>query len=250
MVVVRGGKVVMDRVIGTSRGKPVTPHTPYLTFSVSKALTGACVHQLIEQGRIALDARVAGYWPEFGCKGKEAATIRQVLLHQAGIPSPHLVGQTMVWWNWNLVTRHVANSQAVYVPGEKTAYHMLNYGFILGEVVRRMTGQTLGEYLQEHFLTPLGMTDSYMPLPWRLYRQSPRLDSPDKSQQMAVMLFNAPRNRCALMPAATLHSTARDLVIFYQMLLNGGSYAGRQYLQPETVAFATSPGYEGIDHSF
>ncbi len=250
MVVLRGGKVVMDRVIGTSRGIPVTPHTPYLTFSVSKAFTGVCVHQLIEQGKIDLDACVADYWPEFGSKGKEAATIRQIFLHQGGIPAPRLVSQTLVWWNWRLVTRHVANTPAVYPPGEKTAYHMLNYGFILGEVVRRVTGQKLGDYLQENFLTPLGLKDSAMPLPCRRYRQSPLLDTTDKELRAAVALFNLPYNRCALMPAATLHSTAHDLAIFYQMLLNGGSYNRKQYLKPETVAFATSPGYEGIDHSF
>jgi len=250
MVILRHGKVVMDRAIGSEKGQPITRDTPYLTFSVSKAFTGACVHQLIEQGKIALDAKVADYWPEYGCKGKEATTIRQVFLHQGGIPAPHLNTQAMVWWNWNLVTRHVARTEAVYPPGERTANHMLNYGFILGEVVRRVTGQMLGDYLEEHFLRQLGMNNSWMPIPRRELHRSPKLETPDKALKLAVTLFNLPMNRCALMPAATLHSTARDLAVFYQMLLNGGAYDGKQYLKPETIEFATSPGYEGIDHSF
>ena len=250
MVILRHGKVVMDRAIGCEKGQAITRETPYLTFSVSKAFTGACVHQLIEQGKIELDGKVADYWPEYGCKGKEETTIRQVFLHQEGIPSPHLNTQAMVWWNWKLVTRHVAGTEAVYPPGEKTAYHMLNYGFILGEVVRRVTGQMLGEYLEEHFFTPLGMNNSFMPIPRKELHRSPKLETPDKSLKLAVTLFNLPMNRCALLPAATMHSTARDLAVFYQMLLNRGEYDGNQYLKPETIEFATSPGYEGIDHSF
>jgi CubicO group peptidase (beta-lactamase class C family) len=250
MVILRHGKVVMDRAIGNDRGQPISRETPYLTFSVSKAFTGACVHQLIEQGKIELDAKVADYWPEYGCKGKEETTIRQVFLHQGGIPAPHLNTQAMVWWNWQLGTRHVAQTRSVFPPGEKTAYHMLNYGFILGEVVRRVTGRMVGEYLDEQFLRPLGMSSSWMPIPRKELFRSPKLVTPDRSLKLAVVLFNLPFNRCALMPAATLHSSARNLAVFYQMLLNGGEYDGKRYLKPETIEFATSPGYEGIDHAF
>ena len=73
--------------------------------------------------------------------------------------------------------------------------------------------------------------------------------TPDRSLKLAAFLFNLPINRLALMPAATLHSNAEGLATFYQMLLNDGTYNGKQYLKPETIAFATSPGYEGFDHA-
>lgn len=249
MVLLRHGKVILNRAVGTSRGKPVINSTPYLTFSVSKAFTGACIHKLIEEGKISLDARVADYWPEFGCKGKETATIRQVFLHLAGIPAPKLYSQVFTWPVWPWVTHHVANSQAVYRPGEVIAYHMLNYGFILGEVLRRVTGQSIGKYLHDNFLEPLGMKNSYMPLPLSQFFNSPKLETNENSLNTAVFLFNLPFNRAALMPAATLHSCAKDIAIFYQMLINGGIYAGKQYLKPETVAFATSEGSAGFDHA-
>ncbi|MCJ7694231.1 MAG: beta-lactamase family protein [Anaerolineaceae bacterium] len=249
LVVLRYGKVVLSRAMGISRSKPVSRKTPYLTFSVSKAFTGVCIHKLIEERKIELDAKVADYWPEYGCNGKENTTVRQVLLHQAGIPAPRLYSQIILWSSWRKVTKRVAQYHSVYPPGEKTAYHMLNYGFILGELVRRVTGMQIGDYLQETFLNPLGLKYTWMPLPRREIKNSPLLKTPDRSLKIAAFLFNLPLNRHALMPAATLHSNAEGLAIFYQMLLNGGTFNGRQYLKPETVAFATNPGYEGFDHA-
>jgi len=249
LVVLRHGKVVLNRAIGISRGKSINPDTPFLTFSVSKALTGICLHKLIEDGLVDINAKVADYWPGFGCKGKEDARIKHVFLHQAGIPAPHLYSQILVWPFWRLVTLHVAKSAAVFPPGTKSAYHLLNYGFIIGEVVRRVTGQSISKYLKENFLDPLGMGNSYMPLPYREYLNSPRLETDERQLKTAVTLFNFPHLRHALMPAATLHSSAKDLAIFYQMLLNGGTYAGKNFLVPETIAFAISEGCAGFDET-
>jgi len=88
-----------------------------------------------------------------------------------------------------------------------------------------------------------------MPLPYREYLNSPRLETDERQLKTAVTLFNFPHLRHALMPAATLHSSAKDLAIFYQMLLNGGTYAGKNFLKPETVAFATSEGCAGFDET-
>ncbi len=76
LVVLRHGHVVIDRALGQGRRAPITPETPFLTFSISKVFTAMCIHRLIEEGRIEWDAPIATYWPEFGCKGKEGATIR------------------------------------------------------------------------------------------------------------------------------------------------------------------------------
>lgn len=251
LVVTRHGKVVLDLAYGQSRGRsPVTPDTPFYTFSVSKAFTGVCIHQLIEAGQVEMDAPVAEYWPAFAQKGKDTATIRHVFLHQAGIPAPHLHQQALLWPYWRLVTHHVARTSAVYPPGEITAYHLVNYGFIFGEIVRRVTGQKIDQYLQEHFIDPLELKNTWMRIPRSELHRSPRLYSDHKSLDSAAFIFNCRLYRRALMPAASLHSTARDLAVFYQMLLNGGECAGRRYLREDTIREAITPGYEGIDHFY
>ena len=249
LVVLRHGQVVLDLAHGQGRfGHPVTPQTPFFTFSVTKAFTGVCIHKLIEQGKIEMDAPIAEYWPEFGQKGKQAATIRHAFLHQAGIPAPNLNHQVLRWPFWGAVTREVAETAAVYPPGEKTAYHLVNYGFILGEVVRRVTGMPIDRYLDQHFIQPLGLKRTWMRIPADQINLSPKLFSGDKEYNSAVFIFNRRIYRRALMPAASLHSTARDLAVFYQMLLNGGTYQGKRYLSEETLRQATTAGAEGMDH--
>lgn len=249
LVVTRHGKVVLDLAYGQSRGgSPVTPDTPFFTFSVSKAFTGVCIHRLIEAGQVEMDAPVAEYWPEFGQKGKETATIRHVFLHQAGIPAPHLYRQTLFWPFWRLVTWDIAHTPAIYHPGEKSAYHKVNYGFIFGEIVRRVTGQKIDQYLQEYFLDPLELKNTWMRIPRSELHRSPRLYSDHKNLDGAAFIFNRRLYRRALIPAASLHSTARDLAVFYQMLLNGGEYAGHRYLKEDTIWAAIAPGYQGLDH--
>ncbi|MBG0787529.1 MAG: beta-lactamase family protein [Anaerolineaceae bacterium] len=249
LVVLRHGQVVLDLAHGKSRfNREVTAQTPFFTFSVTKAFTGVCVHQLIEQGKIEMDAPITEYWPEFGQKGKEAATIRHAFLHQAGIPAPNLNRQVLRWPFWNWVTKELAETPAVYPPGEKTAYHLVNYGFILGEVVRRVTGMPIDRYLDQHFIQPLGLKHTWMRIPAGKINSTPRLYSGDKEYNAAVFIFNRRINRQALIPAASLHSTARELAIFYQMLLNGGVYGGTRYLSEETLRQAITPGAEGIDH--
>jgi CubicO group peptidase (beta-lactamase class C family) len=252
LVVLRFDKVLLDLAAGIAdlrNGRRVTPETPFLTWSVSKAFTGMCIHRLIEEGAIEWDAPVAEYWPEFGRNGKENATIRHVLLHQAGIPTRGLYLQVIHWASWKRVTRNVAHLKAEYVPGSKTAYHPINYGFILGEVVRRVTGMPVEDYLQRVFLDPLGLKQTSLGLPPGRRWDVAQVYCGCPDQRLVVFGFRLPLIRNAVIPAATLHSTARDLAVFYQMLLNGGEYAGERYLRPETVQAATSLAYEGFDHT-
>lgn len=248
LVVLRHGKVVLDRALGVGRyGKPVERDTPFYCFSVSKPFTGLCVHKLIEEGKIEMDAPIAKYWPEWGCKGKETATIRHAFLHQAGIPAPYFYRQVLSWPNWPRLMRIIAGYQAEFLPGTRTAYHMINYGFILGEVVRRVTGQMIDVYFRESFADPLGLAHTRLRGDDEMLRQSPRLNSLCKENRNAAFLFNLPVIRKALIPAASLTSSARGLAVFFQMLLNGGKYNGRQLLKKDTIRYATSSGYLGYD---
>jgi CubicO group peptidase (beta-lactamase class C family) len=252
LVVLRHGQVVIDQAAGLAdvrRRRPVTAETPFITFSVTKAFTAVCVHRLIEEGKIEWDAPVARYWPEFGRNGKDQATIRHVFLHQAGIPSRGLVTQVLRCQDWERVTAGIASLDAEFRPGDKTAYHAVSYGYILGEVVRRMTGMRIEDYLRETLLTPLRLERTWLGLPAKELGRAARLYPGCMDQRIVVLAFNLAFIRQAAMPAATLHSTARDLAVFYQMLLNGGEYAGQRYLLPETVAAATALGWQGLDET-
>jgi CubicO group peptidase (beta-lactamase class C family) len=247
LVVLRRGKVVLDRALGVGRFASVQKDTPFLAFSVTKPFTGLCVLKLAEENCLELGAPIVRYWPEFGRKGKESATVRHALLHQAGIPAPHLYRQIPLWPFWGAVTRNVANTEAVFLPGSQVAYHLVNFGFILGEVVRRVSGLPVNVYLKRSFLEPLGLDHTTMRLPWRSLAATPALVAEAKALKNTVRVFNLPLIRTSLMPAASLHSTARELAIFYQMLLDGGAYMGQRCLKPETIKAATSPSYEGWD---
>ena len=252
LVVLRDGKLVVDVADGVAQrrtGLLVDVRTPFLVFSVTKSFTAACIHHLVELGLIALDEPVAEVWPEFGCRGKQAITVRHVLLHQAGLPTRRLLAQMRRASDWEAEVKLITDLAVQYPPGSKTGYHALSYGFILGEVVRRVTGMPIRQYLAQTFFKPLGLKDTALGLPeiWR--RRASGVYFEHLQQAPSVWLYGSDRMRAAEIPAGSLHSSARDLAVFFQMLANQGSYAGRQFLQPETVAQATRLYYDGIDSS-
>lgn len=249
MVVVLDGRVLFDRAAGVFRGKKrVTQETPFYCFSATKAFTGICVHKLIEEGKIEMDAPVVEYWPAFGKHGKDVVTVRQAFLHKAGIPTTKFYQQIPLWPFWPLITWHTANLKPQFEPGQVMAYHPVAWGTIMGELVRRVSGMPLDKYFDLNFAKPLGFKNSWLKLPFSKLRSTPEIQSGADDQKFAKELFNFPPIRCCLLPAGSLHSTAREMAIFYHMLVMGGSYAGKQYLKLETVAAATELGYQGLDH--
>ena len=250
-VLLRHGQVVLDRINGVTRvgsRNSIKRDTPFLTFSCTKPLTSICIHQLAEMNLIDLDAPVADYWPEFGQKGKETATIKHVLTHQAGIPMRGLYPQIPRWWSWDLVVKAVAELEAEYEPGNKTSYHAVNYGFILGEIIRRVTGKPVEQYMEDYIFQPLRMKNSWLGLPRTESKRAAELYSISKDQNSTAVLFRSARH--AVLPAATLNSTAHDLAIFYQMILNGGTMFGKRILEEKTIESALELQHAGHDHTF
>lgn len=247
LVVYKDGERVVNLAGKSDAAFSLDQNTPFLTFSVSKAFTACAILHLLEQGKIELDAPIAGYWPQFAYGGKETATIRHALTHQAGVPAPHLNRQILLWPFWSLVTWDLARTKAVYPPGTQTAYHLVNFGFILGEVVRRVSGLPIDQYLQKHFFLPLGLQNTWMRIPKSELKRSPKVFPASDDMRTSANLFNLRRTRRALIPAAGLHSTAHDLALFFQMLLDGGRANGHTFLKPETISMATSSQNEGYD---
>lgn len=137
--------------------RPWRQNTLASIFSGSKGLTSTCVHLLADRGEIDLHAPVAQYWPEFGQAGKQDITIAMVLGHRSGVIAP----RTRMHWSavteWDRVCEALAASEPWWEPGTAHGYHMVTFGFILGEVVRRVTGRTLGEYLRTEIAEPMGI---------------------------------------------------------------------------------------------
>jgi len=133
-------------------------------FSGTKGLTSTCMHMLADRGEIDLYAPVADYWPEFGQAGKSDITIASVLAHRSGVIGP----RTRMHWNdtadWELVCERLAAAEPWWRPGTAQGYHMVSFGFILGEVVRRATGRTIGQYLRTEIAEPMGI-DVHIGLP-------------------------------------------------------------------------------------
>lgn len=264
----RQGKVVLSRAIGHARGNEpgaegrhwvrATPATPICLFSASKAITALLVHKLAEQGALALDERVAYYIPEYAQKGKDRTTVRQLLSHRAGIPSVPLNNlDPRVIYDWDAVIRMLCAARPFEASGEKQAYHAITGGFVLGELVRRLSGLSLQEALRQWIAEPLGcryMTYGLAPEHWNIAAPNvftgPRppwmLDLVAKRVlgagfRKAVEISNEDAFRTHPIPAANIFATADEAGRVFQMLLNGGVYEGRRIFQPDSIEEIVRP---------
>lgn len=252
-VVIKDGKIIIDRWGGSADFRhrvPVLPTTKFQAFSISKSLIAACILRLVDSGKIQLDGKVAEYWPEFGENGKGGISIRQVLLHQAGLPRRGIYQQIINIGDLERNISDLAKQYPEYPPGEKTAYHVLNFGFILGEVIDKISGNSLEEFLLTEFSLPLGLKDTSMTLSTQNLDQSARISSGTIDQLPVAWFYNSRKLKQAVIPGGSLHTTARNLAVFFQMLLNEGRYGGIQFLKSKSIQEATSLGYEGYDASY
>jgi CubicO group peptidase (beta-lactamase class C family) len=204
------GEIVLDRAWG------VDPDTPFLLFSAGKPLTSMLVRRLAARGLFELDDPLALHWPEFAAHGKDAITIRHVLRHRSGLPYGRDVRlDALLALDWDRSVRALARARPHTPPGAVPAYHMISHGFLLGELVRRVTAQPLPAVFRDVIFDPAGMTRTTLGgsrVPLRGGAVVPRI------------LFNLHAVRDAVIPAATVAGTARDLARFYQGLLDDGSW--------------------------
>jgi CubicO group peptidase (beta-lactamase class C family) len=144
--------------------KPWRHNTLASVFSGSKALTSTCIHLLADRGELDLQSPVADYWPEFAQAGKQDITVAMVMGHRSGVIGPRRRLTAEETLDWDTVCTHIAKAEPWWKPGSAQGYHMISFGFILGEIVRRVTGRTLGEYLRREIAEPLGI-DVHIGLP-------------------------------------------------------------------------------------
>jgi CubicO group peptidase (beta-lactamase class C family) len=236
LCVVRGGEVVVDEAFGCAHDDL------FLIFSAGKPFVAMLVHILAERGLIGLDEPVAEYWPEFAANGKQTITVRHVLQHRSGVPvATSVAGDALRATNWERSVRALEQSRPRWSPGEVPAYHILSYGFILGELVQRVTGRDLRDVLADQVTKPLGLADTHLGLPDPLWTRR----VPVQGGGVRGLIFNYRGLRQAKVPAATMTSTARDLARFYQALLRGGELDGVRVCAPWTVEAARAPSSDG-----
>jgi CubicO group peptidase (beta-lactamase class C family) len=262
------GAVVLDRALGFASGNgpddppdapkvPVTTATPFRIYSASKAVTAMVIHKLDDRGALHIDDRVCDYLPEFARGGKEQITIGHVLCHRAGIPNipPGALDLDLLERPGEIV-RLLAETPLLARPGRRLAYHAVTGGFVLGEVVRRATGEDIRAVLNKEIREPLGLR-------WLSYGVAPKdagriacdaltgipplppfaqlferaLGSP---ASRVIEIARDPRFLAAILPAANVVTTARELALFFECLRNRGEFGSARVFEPRTVRRATA----------
>ncbi|MEV6967684.1 serine hydrolase domain-containing protein [Hamadaea sp. NPDC051192] len=153
------GELILDAVAGHAdqQGRAVTPDTPFFAFSIGKGLTGAAIHHLADHGHLDDDLHLADVWPEFAQHGKDAITLRHVLTHSAGLPTLPADTTPDDLTDWHHMCHLLADAHPTWEPGTRHGYHAWTYSWLTGETVRRATGRTLSQILDEDIATPLGV---------------------------------------------------------------------------------------------
>ncbi|MFF1354748.1 serine hydrolase domain-containing protein [Streptomyces sp. NPDC058297] len=223
-------------------------------WSTTKGPTALCAHILIDRGLLDPDAPVASYWPEFAAAGKEGVLVRHLLSHRAGLAGlrePHSLEQL---FDWELTTSRLAAQEPWWEPGSVSGYHALTYGFLVGEVVRRVSGLLPGAFLEREVTGPLGI-DFTIGLPDKEAGRAAEMVHPRAqatSEQAAIFAQLAPAALAALtnpiagaseanttawraaeIPAANGHGTARAVAALYGIVAGRGRSGDQQILSPE-----------------
>jgi CubicO group peptidase (beta-lactamase class C family) len=161
------GELVVDLWGGwRTEGEPWQRDTVAMCFSTTKGVTSAAVHLLADQGQISYDAPVATYWPGFAQRGKERITVRHVLTHSAGLHRMRtLIDHASRMLDWEYMVAALEQAEPAYEPGSRHGYHALTYGWLAGELVRRVSGRPIAKFVEEELARPLGLDGLYVGCP-------------------------------------------------------------------------------------
>lgn len=258
----RGAKVadlwggVMDR----ESNAPWRDDTMVICMSVTKGLAAACVHLLAERRALSYDDPVAKFWPEFAQQGKERISVRQVLSHQSGmalVPDGIASGDLV---DWERMTGALAAAPPAWEPGTATGYHALTFGWLTGEIVRRIDGRSVGTFFRDEIAGALDLRDIHIGLPPSAEPRVAKLislmpDTPETRKardqlvppesmtrrasaprdERMLEVLDSPQGHQAEMPAVNGIMTARDLARFYAMFANYGELDGARLLSEARV---------------
>ena len=237
---------------------PWIEDTVSLVFSVTKAATALCAHLLIERGAMDLHAKVTDYWPEFGQAGKEDVTVAMMLNHSVGLPAFRETVKEGGFYDWDYMVGLLERQEPFWEPGTRNGYHMVSFGWTVGELVRRASGKSLGRFFADEFATPLGL-DFWIGLPEeiepRVSKMLPFIPGPDMAMTdftqalltqpesiSSLSLLNSGNHSLASPDSREAHaaeigggggiSNARNLAKLFTPLANGGG----NYFSPDSIS--------------
>jgi len=262
------GELIVSVVSGLadqSTGQPVTPDTPFFSYSTGKGLTSTVVHVLAEQGKLDYDMRIADVWPEYGRHGKKQTTLRQVLTHSAGVPALPSYTTPEDFLDWDLMCRTIAGSAPMWEPGTRHGVHEWTYGWLIGEVVRRTVHRPISWVLAEDIARPLHADrELFFGVPPRqldrlarltdrnwtaaLERLSEQVENFDKVAPPAVRPDSTLANRRDILRAdipAVATVSARGIARMYAALM--GEVDGVRLISPERLKEITTVATHGPD---
>jgi CubicO group peptidase (beta-lactamase class C family) len=236
-------------------------------FSVSKALCAIAAMRLVEQEAVSLDESVSRCWPEFAAADKDAITLRTLLCHRGGLPALRRPLADGAMLDWTLMTEALAGERPWWPPGTAHGYHVNTFGFLIGEIVRRASGRTIGRFLREEIAIPLG-ADVYIGLPLSehkrvaAFRWPGNPARPDIERDEDRMRWNCYWNppglsgggwvntaawRQAEIPSTNGHGSSRGIARIYAALANGGGIDGVHVLAKDILEEATREHSNGFD---
>jgi CubicO group peptidase (beta-lactamase class C family) len=252
------------------------------TYSTTKGMTAICAHRLIEQGLLDLDAPVAQYWPEFAAGGKQDIPVRWVLSHQCGLPAIRKTMPPESLFDWDALCAALAEQEPWWKPGTRHGYHPMTFGFLVGELIRRAGGRSVGQMFREDIALPLeaefhigldakhdgrvsNMIGGLAPAKPKDGKPAVKIKGPMGDfmrdmvdpTTMVGAAFNNPRMspntvnsrewRAAEIPAANGHGTANGLARIYGALAQGGETDGVRILEAASVVRARTEEVSGPD---
>lgn len=257
-------------------------------YSTTKGMTAVCANQLIERGLLDVDAPVCEYWPEFAAAGKRDIPVRWLLSHKAGLCAIREPLPCDALYDWPLMCEALAGQEPWWTPGDGHGYHPFTFGFLVGEVIRRIAGESVGTFFRKNVAEPLGAdfhiglgpendartADMYSVLIGNKPAPQPTSDVQnaaagpfaefaravrDPTTMQGAAFLNPPQDRAAVnsrawrgaeIPSVNGHGTARALARIYGALARGGEIDGVGILQSETIARATVEEAAGPERLF
>ncbi len=255
-----GGRCVVDLwggVADPATGRPWSADTLVNVWSTSKGMIAIALAQLVGEGRLSYDDPVARHWPQFGACGKAEITVGQVLSHQSGMNGFAEPTTLEDFGDWDKVTQRLANQSPFWTPGTETSYHAITFGFIAGEVARRITGLMPRELIAQALAGPLRLDVSIgaAEADWgRIAVATPPAPPPGGRKQLNPIAMRAISNpplspadaateiwRRAQIPACNGHVTARSVARLWGALANGGELDGVRVLSRDAIRGLQAP---------
>ncbi|MBT4428103.1 MAG: beta-lactamase family protein [Rhodospirillaceae bacterium] len=236
-----------------ARSKPWLEDSIACMFSVGKPFAIFALLMLAERGEIELDKLVADYWPQYARAGKETTTIRHIVTHMAGLPGVLGVAPGGAY-DWDAMVQAIENAAPISVPGEEGCYHTFTLGHLTGELVRRVSGKSIGRFVREEIFEPLGggfyfglgdaelarCADIVHPSPDPWTEMFLDLDTLNGKYWVPLPIrdgedFNSDKFRRLEMPAYNGHGNARAVARFYAALVNDGEIDGVRLIEKGAI---------------